>query len=274
MRNVRFLVAYDGSRFFGWQRQDGFETIQQELEEAFEALAGSAVVVHGAGRTDTGVHARAQVANAHVDTRLDDHQLVHALNAHLPVGITVRRLETCSSDFHARFAARGKRYAYFLSTDSTRPPFAPELCHWMRVPLDLEAMRQAALAFTGTQDFSALASAGSPRHDNVRTLRPVRLVVRRRMLGFVVQGNGFLYNMVRTLAGTLLEVGRGRMAPERVAEILASRDRRLAGPTAPAAGLWLLRVLYDPPCLTAPLVGPRGAAGVFQDYPGSEKRRL
>lgn len=270
MRNVRFLIAYNGARFFGWQRQDGFETVQQEIEEAFEALVGSAVVVHGAGRTDTGVHARGQVANAHVDTRLDDHRLVHALNAHLPEGVTIRRLETCSDDFHARFSAQGKRYAYFISTEPVRSPFARELCHWTREPLDLVAMREAARVFTGRQDFSALASAGSPRHDNIRCLRPIRLIARRRMLGIVVQGDGFLYNMVRTIAGTLLDVGRGRFTPEQVARILSERDRRGAGATAPAAGLWLLRVLYEPACLATPLVGPRGAAGVFQDHdPGA-----
>ena len=263
MRNVRFRVAYDGSRFFGWQRQDGFESVQQALEEAFCALTGSSVVVHGAGRTDTGVHALAQVANAHVESGLDDHRLCHALNAHLPDGVRVPRLETCADDFHARFAARGKRYGYLVATSPFRPPFGEQLCHWTREVLDLGAMRRAARAFEGTHDFSSLATSGSPRSHNVRTLRPIRIVARRRGVAFLVQGDGFLYNMVRTLVGTLLDVGRGRFEAEDVARILAARDRRLSGATAPARGLWLLRVLYAEPVLLRPLRGPRGRAGVF-----------
>src|ERR1043165_5801159 len=116
MRNVRILVAYDGSPYFGWQRQDGFDTVQQRIEEGLHALAGEHVTVHGSGRTDTGVHALGQVAHFHVDTRLDDDRLRHALNAHLPESIRVRRAETCAADFHARFDARGKRYLYVVAT--------------------------------------------------------------------------------------------------------------------------------------------------------------
>ncbi len=264
MRNCRVLISYDGSQFFGWQRQDGFESVQEALEEALEATLGEHVVVHGAGRTDTGVHALGQVASFHVDTRLDDHRLFHALNAHLPDGARLRRLETCRDDFHARFDASGKRYMYVIATTSFRPPFAKDLCHWLREPLDLAAMRAGARAFTGRQDFSALASAGSPRSSHVRTLRPIRFVARRDRLAIVVQGDGFLYNMVRTIAGTLLDVGRGRTAPEGVAAILASLDRRRAGATAPAAGLWLVRVLYPERCFIGRMRGPRGAPGVFE----------
>lgn len=264
MRNVRMRIAYDGSGFFGWQRQDGFESVQEAVEEAFCALTGERVVVHGAGRTDTGVHALGQVASAHVGTRLDDNRLLHALNAHLDERVRVTRLETCRDDFHARFDARGKRYLYLVVTSGFRPPFAADLCHWVREPLDLAAMRAAAAHFVGRHDFAALASAGSPRASTVRTLTRVRLVPRADRLAIVVDGDGFLYNMVRTLAGTLLDVGRGRLEPDSVRAILASGDRRRAGPTAPAAGLWLVRVHYPEPLFPGRLRGPRGAAGVFQ----------
>jgi tRNA pseudouridine38-40 synthase len=265
MRNVRALIAYDGSRFFGWQRQDGFDSVQQALEEALEALTGDSIVVHGAGRTDTGVHARGQVASFHVDTPLDDGKLARAINSHLPPGVAVLRVETCRADFHARFDACGKRYLYAVATTEFRPPYGQQFFHWTRDPLDLPAMRAAALQFGGEQDFSSLASAASPRSSNVRRLKPVRIVARRDRLAFLVEGDGFLYNMVRTIAGTLLDVGRGRLGPGDVAAILAAKDRTAAGPTAPANGLWMLRVFYDEPCFQGRSGGARGLAGAF-DY--------
>ena len=182
MRNVRVQIAYDGSRFYGWQRQDGFPTVQEALEEAVVGLLGQVVTVHGAGRTDTGVHALRQVASFHVDTRLADDRLLHALNAHLPEGIVLRRLETCRADFHAQFDATGKRYLYRVQTARFRPPFGRDHAHWVRDPLDLAAMRAAAAELVGERDFSALANAGSPRRSNVRRLSAVHLIARREAL--------------------------------------------------------------------------------------------
>lgn len=248
MRNVRVRLAYDGSRFFGWQRQAGFRSVQAAVEEALEALVGETVTVHGAGRTDTGVHALGQVAHFHVESRIPDERLPLALNAHLPEGVVVRDLETCPDAFHAQRDARSKRYGYLVRTTRFRPPFGRDFCHWVPDPLDVPAMRAAAEHLRGEHDFSALANAGSPRRSNVRVLRSVRLVARRQALALFVEGNGFLYNMVRTIAGTLIEVGRGKLAPDAIPRILAARDRTLAGPTAPAAGLYLLAVRYDEPC--------------------------
>lgn len=263
MRNVRVLIAYDGSRYFGWQRQAGFESVQAELEGALESLTGDAVTVHGSGRTDTGVHALGQVASFHVETRIEDFRLREALNAHLPEDIVIRRLETCADDFHARFSARGKRYAYVLATTRTRPPWGRRHVHWVREPLDLGAMRAALARLLGEHDFKAFASSGSPRHSTVRRLEHGHLIARRERLVLVVQGNGFLYNMVRNLAGTLLDVGRAKLGPDDVSTILASRDRRRAGATAPAAGLYLVRVLYPERAFGGLDRGPSGPAGVF-----------
>jgi tRNA pseudouridine38-40 synthase len=257
-------IAYDGSRFFGWQRQEGFLSVQQALEEAYASTTGRTIVVHGAGRTDTGVHALRQVAHAHVDTRLDDDRLRHALNHHLGGGAVVRRLETCRDDFHARFDARGKRYMYLVATSRFRPPFAEKLAHWIDQPLDFAALREASRAFVGEHDFSALATQGSPRKSNVRRIASVHFIARREVFAIVVQGDGFLYNMVRTIAGTLLDVGRGKLAPRRVAEILASKDRTTAGPTAPAQGLYLASVLYREAVFPGRDRGPRGVPGLFQ----------
>ncbi|MCC6406545.1 MAG: tRNA pseudouridine(38-40) synthase TruA [Planctomycetes bacterium] len=264
MRNVRLQIAYDGSRFHGWQRQEGFYSVQEALEDAYRCVTGDSVVVHGAGRTDTGVHALRQVAHVHVETRLEDDRLRHALNAHLAEGVVVRRLETCRDDFHARFDARGKRYMYVIATARFRPPFGEKLCHWCEQPLDLPRMRAAASELVGEHDFSALASSGSPRRSNVRRIQSIHFIARRERLAFVVEGNGFLYNMVRTIAGTLIQVGRGKVAPSEVREILESRERKNAGPTAPPEGLYLVSVLYDEPVFARRDRGPRGAPGVFQ----------
>lgn len=262
-RNVRMLLAYDGSRFFGWQRQDGFASVQQSVEEGIEALTGERAVVHGSGRTDTGVHALGQVAHAHVHTRLEDDRLRHALNHHLPEGVAVLRLETCRDDFHARFHARGKRYAYVVATTRFRPPIGRDYQHWVHDPLDLGAMRSAAALLIGRHDFSAFASSGSPRKCNMRHLRSLRLLARRERFAIVAQADGFLYNMVRALAGTLIDVGRGKLTARDVADILAARDRRRAGPTAPPQGLYLVSVQYAEPVFAGRDRGPRGVAGLF-----------
>jgi tRNA pseudouridine38-40 synthase len=264
MRNVRLQITYDGSRFHGWQRQAGCYSVQEALEDAYRSLSGDSLTVHGAGRTDAGVHALRQVAHAHVETRLTDDRLRHALNAHLVEGVAVRRVETCRDDFHARFDARGKRYMYLVATSRFRPPFGEKLFHWIEQPLDLAAMRRAADALVGEHDFSAFASSGSPRPDNVRHVRSLHFIARRERFAFVVEGNGFLYNMVRAIAGTLLQVGCGKLAPEAVSEILASRERENAGPTAPPEGLYLVSVLYDEPTFAGRDRGPRGVPGVFQ----------
>lgn len=263
MRNVRVEVAYDGSRFYGWQRQDGFESVQGALEDALAALLDTVVSVQGAGRTDTGVHALRQVAHFHVDTRLPDDRLRHALNAHLPESVVVRRLETCRDDFHSRFHAVGKRYLYLTATTRFRPPFARAHCHWTPWTLDRAAMEEAARLLRGRHDFAAFGNTGSARRTTVRTVWRVRLVARRERFAVVVEGDGFLYNMVRTIAGTLIDVGKGRLVPGDVARALASGDRDDAGPTAPAEGLYLVRVFYDEPAFAGPDEGPSGAPGLF-----------
>lgn len=256
-------IAYDGSQFFGWQRQDGFETVQECLEDAIASATGERVVVQGSGRTDTGVHALRQVGNCHLASPLTDDRLRHAINAHLPETVVVNRLETCADDFHARFSATGKRYVYVTSTTRFRPAHGRAYSSWSHFVLDFEAMREAGEALVGTHDFGGLCTHAKTRHSTVRTVRDLRWIRRRDRLAFVIEADGFLYNMVRAIAGTLFDVGRGRLGLEHVREALLHQDRSKVGPTAPPEGLYLLRVLYDEPTFVGRDRGPRGAPGAI-----------
>ena len=264
MRNLRALISYDGSKFFGWQRQEGFWSVQEALERAVEAATGESVTVFGAGRTDTGVHALRQVASFHLETELSDDRLRHAVNAHIGEGALIERLETCDDEFHARFSASGKRYLYRVGTSRFRPHFPEEYAHWVNQPLSLDDMEAAARDLIGEHDFAAFASSGSDRKTTVRTITRARIIARRRGFAVVVQGDGFLYNMVRTIAGTLIDVGRGRLDRGCIARALEDGQRAPLGPTAPAGGLYLLRVLYSCAAFQGPDLGPRGAAGLIQ----------
>ncbi len=263
MRNVRMQIAYDGSQFYGWQRQDGFETVQEALEDAIQAATGERVVVQGSGRTDTGVHALRQVGNCHINSALTDDTLRHAINAHLPRAVVVGRLETCGDEFHARFSATGKRYVYVTATTRFRPPFGQAYTNWSHFVLDFEAMRRVGQAIIGTHDFAGLSTRPKERTTTVRTVRDIKWIRRRDRLAFVIEADGFLYNMVRAIAGSLLDVGRGRLTEESVVRVLENGDRSSVGPTAAPGGLYLLRVLYGEPTFCGRDRGPRGAPGAM-----------
>lgn len=258
MNSYLLTVAYHGAAFAGWQRQEGFASVQQCLEEACATLCGEPVVVHGAGRTDAGVHALRQCAHVRLAGDWPAEVLLRALNGNLPDEARVVGVRRVAPDFHARFSARGKRYAYRCVVSRIQPVFGRGLFHWVRRPVDLGRMRLAARHLCGEHDFASFAT--NPGYERKRgTVRRVdQLRVVRRPHGFdlVVQGSGFLYNMVRAIAGTLIEVGVGKRTPDEVAAILAARDRRRAGENAPAEGLYLLRVLYPAHAL-APIAPDR-----------------
>jgi tRNA pseudouridine38-40 synthase len=260
LRTYALTIAYDGRAYGGWQRQQGFDTIQERLERAFAVLHGEPIAVHGAGRTDRGVHALRQCAHVRLGRAWAPGLLVRALNGNLPRDIRVRDAREVSPRFHARFSARGKRYAYRFALGPEEPLFRAGQCWWIRRPLDPTAMRAAAVALRGRHDFAAFATnpGYERRHGTVRTIRHVHLVRRPRGLDLVLQGDGFLYNMVRAIAGTLVEVGLGRRDPADLARVLASRDRREAGPNAPAQGLFLVRVLYPRELLRTGATAPGG----------------
>lgn len=247
MRTFRFILEYDGTDFAGWQSQRGsLRTVQDCLADALERITGSQVRVTGSGRTDSGVHAAAQVASCRMETRLETGELQRALNATLPHDLAVLQVDPVADDFDPRRGARSKLYRYRIWNGGTRSPLRTRRATWVPEPLDLDAMRRAAVALEGTHDFASFQAAGSDVASTVRTLSRIEL---RGQSGAEIEidfeGTGFLRYMVRNLTGTLLEIGRGRRSPEDIPRILAACDRSQADRTAPAAGLTLVRVDYD-----------------------------
>ena len=240
---IRLLLAYQGTRYQGWQVQPGQRCVQSALEQAFERISGGACVrMKAAGRTDAGVHAAGQVVFFKNPSRHDPATIQKALNAVLPEDITVLFAEAAPADFDPRRAATGKWYRYLIYNEHTRPSFHQELCWHVRERLDVEAMQRAAEGLLGQHDFSAFRASGCTARHPLRVLDRIVGRPRRPWVVLDVWGRSFLKQMVRNIVGTLVEVGRGRWQPERVREILEGRDRTLAGRTAPACGLMLRRV--------------------------------
>ena len=255
LRTFKLTVAYDGSEFAGWQVQPGKPTIQGKLQDAARQLAGSHVNVIGSGRTDAGVHALAQVASCELLWRDSTQRLLMALNAHLPDSIVVDQVDEAVPGFHAIRDAIGKRYRYQLQLGGLRDPFQSRFRWHLRTKLDLEAMQIAARRFLGRHDFRGFQNSGSDRKTTVREIRACEVFTQsnqwndREHVAVEIEADGFLYNMVRSMVGTLVEVGRGKQAPAWVDSLLVAGERGLAGQTAPANGLMLLRVDYDPKCV-------------------------
>lgn len=243
-RNVKLTIEYDGTAYHGWQRQANAVTVQQVLEEGIAAVVGHKVTLYGSGRTDAGVHALGQVANFHTSSTIPADGLHHAVNAAMPKNIVVVRAEDVPDDFHARYSAKSKTYRYTICCRPVRPALGARYVHWLRREPDAEAMRAAAGHFVGEHDFAAFETESSGENA-VRTVTRSELVEEGDRLHFYVAANGFLYNMVRAMVGTLIEVGLGTREPDDIPRLLASRDRALAGPTAPAKGLCLMQVDYE-----------------------------
>jgi len=258
MRSLKLTLSYDGTKFVGWQRQAEGTSLQGLLEAILTAIDGTPVAVAGAGRTDAGVHALGQVASCTLASTLDTDTLRRALNAQLPAEVRVLAVEEVAAAFHARFSATGKRYRYVIANGTLVSPFAARYAWHLTGPLDLPAMQQAAKHLVGTHDYSAFQCAGSDVAHAVRSIRLAEIadvtsgppaplsagaVPGGRLLAVEVASDGFLRHMVRTLTGTLVQVGQGRRDPD-LRPLLASTNRALAGPTAPAHGLWLVEVNY------------------------------
>jgi tRNA pseudouridine38-40 synthase len=244
-RNIRLLLEYDGTRYHGWQRQPDAATLQQTLEAALARLTGEEVTLIGSGRTDAGVHARGQVANFRTQSAIPVKAFHHGLNSMLPSDIAVLAAAEAPPEFHARKAARAKTYEYRILNRPTRSPLHHHYAWWIAPPLDLAAMARAAAVLPGEHDFSAFRASGS---DNQNPRRRVLAAGWRHSEGgwldFHITATGFLRGMVRSLVGTMAEVGRGKAPPTRLADLLGPGARHLAGPTAPPQGLYLVEVFY------------------------------
>ena len=252
MPSFRITVAYDGTGYVGWQRQENGLSIQAQIEDALRALDGRDVAVAGAGRTDAGVHALGQVAAFTIARELEPVALVRALNGHLPRAIRVIAAEPAPPGFHPRFSAHKKTYRYRLWNDEVMSPFEREYAWHLPGPLDVEAMGAAARLLEERHDFAAFQAAGGSVATTQREVfesvfRPAHLAPRipnPELLCYEITGTGFLRHMVRIIVGSLVEIGRGRQPVEWIGGVIAARDRTLAGPTAPPQGLFLAGVEY------------------------------
>lgn len=245
LRRIKLTIEYDGSEFHGWQVQDNAHTVQAEMEDAVFKITGEKVRVTGAGRTDTGVHALGQVAHFDTGSTIPADKFKYALNSVLPASVAVVCSEEADFSFHSRFSATGKTYEYKILNRPIRSPIMEKRAWHMREALDFEALRQASELFTGTHDFSSFCASGRIISDFERSIYLSEWNIQNDLLIYRVTGNGFLYNMVRIMAGTMVEVGMGKRKPESILDILQGKNRVLAGITAPPQGLYLVKVHYD-----------------------------
>jgi tRNA pseudouridine38-40 synthase len=254
MQNLKLTIAYDGADFHGWQIQPGLPTVQGALQDALCQITQEPITIHGASRTDAGVHALGQVAHFKTHSTLDAQEIQRGMNALLPPNIRVVDAQEVGQDFHARWLAQGKTYRYRLYRGEVLPPFDHRRAFHYPWPLDEAAMSAAARAFEGQHDFTSFAaSTGSEEDDKdrdmQRTIHSSEIVrePQRDEIAYLVRGRSFLRYMVRKIVGTLIEVGKGRLAPSDIPEIFAARDRSRSGPTVPPEGLYLVALEYPDP---------------------------
>lgn len=251
MRNLKITLQYDGSNFYGWQKQENKRTVQAELEKAFTILSldGEEVCVEGSGRTDRGVHALGQVASVKWNNPMPLSKIKNVLNKLLPQDIKIKKVEIAKPDFHARFSAKKKTYRYVVKLCNPNEKLSPfkqkYLASYPYQNVDVETMKQGSSVLVGKHNFQAFASANTTVSNFEREIYGIQISKKGSLIAFEITGNGFLYNMVRIIVGTLLQVGQGKITKEQLAEILHSQDRKNAGQTMPACGLYLKCVEYS-----------------------------
>lgn len=244
-QNYRLTIAYEGSRYYGWEHQPGTDmTIQGKLENVLALMAGENVEVIGAGRTDAGVHAKAMTANVFLNTELSEEEIRGYLNRYLPDDICVSEVRKAGERFHSRYNALGKTYVYTCYVGASKPVFDRKYVYALEEAPDVESMRRAAEYLTGEKDFASFCSNPRMKKSTVRKVDQIEIRRKGDYLTFTYHGTGFLQHMVRIMTGTLLEVGYGRRTPESMEELIQAKKRALAGPTAPAQGLCMIKVDY------------------------------
>ena len=241
MKRVMLTVAYDGTNYHGWKIQPNGETIEGILNRCLSVLLGEEIAVIGASRTDSGVHAMGNIAVFDTESPIPAEKMSYALNQRLPEDIRIQKAQEVASDFHPRHCASRKTYEYRIYNAPFPMPVRRLYSYFTYVPLDIERMRQGAAYLVGEHDFKSFCSVQAQVESTVRQIDAVEVLQENQEIVIRVSGRGFLYNMVRIIAGTLMEVGRGHIEPEKVDEILRAKDRQAAGPTAPACGLTLIK---------------------------------
>lgn len=244
MRNIKLIIEYDGTNYNGWQTQKNKTSIQETIENALRMVMNEEIELFGASRTDSGVHALGQTANFMTNSNIIIEKIPSALNSILPTDIAVKSAVEVNDDFHARFSSKGKKYKYVVLNDKTPSPMLRNYTYFYRYNLDFEAMKEACAYFKGEHDFASFKSTGGSAKTSMRTIYDVELIKNENIIEFYISGDGFLYNMVRIIVGTLIDVGIGKIKPKQVEEIILLRDRKRAGKTAPAHGLCLVEVYY------------------------------
>lgn len=244
IRNIALLCEYDGTSFQGWQSQRNNRTVQEAIQKAICDITLEEVILYGCSRTDAGVHAKGHVSNFFTKTKIPMDKLPLALNSYLPPEISIKKAAIVDKDFNSRFDTTGKQYAYSIYNNATRPALDRLRAYHIPRKLDMDKMREAALYLSGEHDFAGFMASNSSAKTTVRTLYSIDIRERGNVIDLIFTGNGFLYNMVRILSGTLCYVGLGKIKPEDIPAIINSKDRRMAGKTLPPHGLCLERVYY------------------------------
>jgi tRNA pseudouridine38-40 synthase len=245
MKNIAMRIMFDGSGYHGWQVQKSDVTVAGTLESAFSRLCGHTVKIHGCGRTDAGVHAERYCANFKTSSSIPPERLPFAVNPLLPADIVVQSAVLAPKDFNANLSCIKKEYTYRIHNAQIQNPFYHKRAYFYPKTLDIEAMKNAAKYFVGTHDFAAVRSVGSNTKTTVRTVFQYEIEEDTPLLELRACANGFLYNMARAMAGTLLYVSEGKISPDELPRLLEQKDRRLTGPTVPPDGLYLTRIWYD-----------------------------
>ena len=244
MKNIKLIVEYDGTNYCGWQKQPNAPSIQETLEKAVLKVTGEEVLVVGSGRTDSKVHANNQVANFYTRSKIPSDKFRLALNRILPRDVAVKDSSRVDLDFHACDDAVGKEYKYLIYNNRVRSPMVRNYSYYVYDPLDIDKMAIALESFLGTHDFAGFMATGSSIKGTVRTISGAEIVKKDSSIEITIRGTGFLYNMVRIIAGTLIDVGKGKIDKDDMGKIIARKDRNKAGHTAAARGLYLSKVFY------------------------------
>ncbi|MDK2918816.1 MAG: tRNA pseudouridine38-40 synthase [Candidatus Petromonas sp.] len=244
MKNVKLTIAYDGTNYSGWQFQINARTVQEEIQKALKIIMKKDIKINGSGRTDAGVHALEQVANFKADFTIPVDRIPVAMNGLLPPDIAIKKAEDVDMNFHARYSSKGKRYIYKIYNAKVRNPLYRNYSYFVNREIDINKIKEASKYFLGEHDFKAFMTKGSSIKTTVRTIYSINVYKRDDFIVIDYKGNGFLYNMVRIITGTLLDVNFGKINMEDLEDIIRLKDRNKAGHTAPAEGLYLAEVYY------------------------------